>query len=144
MLGSPVQALCQLLRACVLLLVRLLLSLLVAPLNLANSAAHSQEALSQLPYDCRCRCMHKAMDPFTPSHCPLCRSEYAHFPQVSCQGPRALPSVLFQTPLPCTVNLLRRCVSSYTFFYKKRSLPSTVRGNWTPQVCGQFCSCSIS
>ncbi|KAL3148974.1 hypothetical protein ABBQ32_001830 [Trebouxia sp. C0010 RCD-2024] len=26
--------------------------------------------------------MHKAMDPFTPSHCPLCRSEYAHFPQV--------------------------------------------------------------
>ncbi|KAA6425536.1 MAG: E3 ubiquitin- ligase PRT1-like [Trebouxia sp. A1-2] len=27
-------------------------------------------------------CMHRAMDPFTPSQCPLCRSQYAHFPQV--------------------------------------------------------------
>lgn len=36
--------------------------------------------------------MHKAMDPFTPSHCPLCRSEYAHFPQVSCDMLISVPA----------------------------------------------------
>ena len=32
-------------------------------------------------------CCHKSMSPFSPSKCPLCRTTYGHFPDVSALFP---------------------------------------------------------
>lgn len=32
------------------------------------------------------RCMHRAMNPFQPSQCPMCRSAYTHFPSVGARA----------------------------------------------------------
>lgn len=70
------------------------------------------------------------MDPYTPSQCPLCRAEYAHFPQVLPSGRLSVRSTMashVQIPVAthCTALVCHRCASSFTSSFRKPFLLST-------------------
>ena len=57
---------------------------LLEPTSSSRTHSHTPPLVGQPHADVLpgCRCMHHAMNPFRPSQCPLCRTNYHHFPRV--------------------------------------------------------------